>query len=116
MYNGKKREQEVFSKAYVERENLSNIQVFPVPTDLENWIEIDFDPEFNYRGKVYDPSTGSFKDNLKVKKERALKLRKKAYTDHTDALFLEWQYDKTDASEKAWRDAVKAVKLKYPIN
>jgi len=51
---------DVFEKAYVDKATLRSVQVHPVPTDLENWIEIDFDPNFKYRGKVYDIESGSF--------------------------------------------------------
>jgi hypothetical protein len=51
---------EVFEKAYVDKETLRSVQVVPVPDDLENWIEIDFDETFNYRGKIYNIQTGEF--------------------------------------------------------
>ena len=33
----------------------------------------------------------------------------------SDPLFLEWQYNKTAASEQAWRDKVAEIKLRYPV-
>lgn len=41
--------------------------------------------------------------------------RKAAYAKESDPLFLEWQYDKTDESEKVWRDKVAEIKLRFPI-
>lgn len=44
-----------------------------------------------------------------------LRLRKQAYKSESDPLFIESQYDKTDESEKAWRDKVEDIKNRYPI-
>ena len=41
--------------------------------------------------------------------------RQRAYAAESDHLFLEWQYDKTAASEQAWRDKVAEIKLRYPV-
>jgi hypothetical protein len=112
---GKKKEVEVFDKAYVDKTNLGSVQVFPVPTDLENWIEIDFDPEFNYRGKIYDIDTGEFTVCEKRKSKVVLNKRKQAYAERSDPLFLEWQFDKTDSAERVWREEVLAIKGEYPL-
>lgn len=47
--------------------------------------------------------------------EGVIAKRKAAYTQESDPLFLEWQYDKTPESEDAWRDKVAAIKLRFPI-
>ena len=47
--------------------------------------------------------------------EGVITKRKEAYARESDALFLEWQYDKTDESEKVWRDKVAEIKLRFPI-
>lgn len=104
-----------FTKAYVEKANLSNVHVLPVPEDLENWIEIDFDPEFNYRGKVYNLETQTF-DVCGVQKNQAALLRRKdAYKERSDPLFIEWQFDKTEEAELLWRNEVAAIKAEFPI-
>ena len=41
--------------------------------------------------------------------------RQRAYAAESDHLFLEWQYDKTAASEQAWRDKVAEIKARYPV-
>lgn len=45
-----------------------------------------------------------------------LKRRQAAYRVVSDPLFMEWQYDKTRQAELAWRAAVKAIKLKFPLH
>jgi hypothetical protein len=115
MFGGKKKEPEMFSKAYVEKGRLSNIQVFPVPQDLENWIEVDFDPEFNYRGKTYDVEAGVFIDCIPLINKTMLNKRKSAYAARSDALFIEWQFDGTSETEALWRNEVIAIKAEYPL-
>lgn len=46
--------------------------------------------------------------------DRMLSLRRQAYKK-TDGLFMEWQFDETEESRVAWRDAVAAVKQNYPF-
>ncbi|AII27136.1 hypothetical protein [Vibrio cholerae] len=45
-----------------------------------------------------------------------LKRRQAAYRVVSDPLFMGWQYDKTRQSEMAWRAAVRAIKLKFPLH
>lgn len=42
-------------------------------------------------------------------------LRQHAYEAESDPLFMEWQFDKTAATEKAWRDKVAEIKARYPM-
>lgn len=42
-------------------------------------------------------------------------LRQRAYEAESDPLFMEWQFDKTAATEKAWRDKVAEIKARYPM-
>ncbi|MCX8936236.1 hypothetical protein NOL51_24540 [Vibrio parahaemolyticus] len=42
-------------------------------------------------------------------------LRKEAYRTESDPLFHEWQYDQTPEKEKAWRDKVAEIKVRYPL-
>ena len=42
-------------------------------------------------------------------------LREDAYRTESDPLFMEWQYDKTAASEQAWRYKVAEIKARYPV-
>lgn len=48
-------------------------------------------------------------------KQRVVQLRKAAYLSESDPLYMEWQFDKTPASEKAWRDKVAEIKARYPL-
>lgn len=108
---------EVFKKAYVDRETCRSVQVWPAPDDLENWYEIDFDPTFNYVGKVYDPVTGgwtAYEDTTEGHNAKMLAKRKVAYAE-TDKLFMEWQYDQTEESRLAWVNAVAKIKEDYPF-
>jgi len=115
MFHGVKDGQEVFEKAYVSKTCLSNIQVVPVPEDLDNWIEVDFDSEFNYIGKAYNVEKGIFEVCNTLVHEQNLSKRKKAYTLRSDHLFIEYQYDNSSAAEQAWREEVLAIKTEYPI-
>lgn len=47
--------------------------------------------------------------------EGVITKRKEAYARESDALFLEWQYDKTHETEKCWRDKVLEIKERYPL-
>lgn len=110
-------QEEQFDKAYVDKETCRNVQVWPVPEDLENWYEIDFDESFKYRGKQYDPESDSWSEVLESDEQhnaRMKKLRREAYKE-TDALFMEWQYDGTDESLARWKAAVREVKERYPL-
>ena len=115
MLVGQKKEPEIFAKAYVEKANLKNVHVFPVPEDLENWIEIDFDENFDYTDKVYDVVTGTFSICPDHQLAKTLYDRKIAYKERSDPLFLEWQFDKTPEGEQLWRDEVLAIKNEFPI-
>ncbi|MBD6946520.1 hypothetical protein [Vibrio parahaemolyticus] len=37
------------------------------------------------------------------------------YQKESDPLYMEWQYDQTAESEKAWRDKVAEIKARYPL-
>jgi hypothetical protein len=115
MFGGRKKEPEVFEKAYVEKANLRNVQVFPVPKDINNWIEINFDPNFNYQNKIYDINTNSFISDVQSENKLALLKRKKAYIERSDPLFIEWQFDKTEEAEIKWRNEVLAIKAEFPV-
>jgi hypothetical protein len=41
--------------------------------------------------------------------------RQEAYKVEADPLYMEWQYDQTLESEKAWRDKVAEIKARYPL-
>lgn len=47
--------------------------------------------------------------------EGQLAHRQHAYVAESDPLFLERQYNKTAASEQAWRDKVEEIKLCHPV-
>jgi hypothetical protein len=116
MYGGKKKEKVVHTKAYVLKTHLNYIQTVPVPEDLENWIEVELDPNVKYIGKIYDTITNTFIEDVSFSKEKALNIRKEAYKERSDPLFLEWQFDQTEESETIWRNEVAAIKAENPIN
>ncbi len=41
--------------------------------------------------------------------------RRLAYRIDSDPLYMEWQYDQTEAKEKAWRAKVAEIKARYPL-
>ncbi|PHN66520.1 MULTISPECIES: hypothetical protein [Pseudomonas] len=41
--------------------------------------------------------------------------RRLAYRADADPLYMEWQYDQTEAKEKAWRAKVAEIKVRYPL-
>lgn len=47
--------------------------------------------------------------------EGTIAKRKAAYTQESDPLFLEWQYDKTPATEAKWRAKVLEIKARFPM-
>ncbi|QSX32449.1 hypothetical protein JYB87_11795 [Shewanella avicenniae] len=106
---------EHFKVAYVDKATCRNVQVWPVPDDLENWYEIPFDTTFKYRGKVYSPETGTWCDCAEAKRKKAIAQRKAAYAAESDPLYMEYQYDQTPESEQRWREAVAAIKQRYPL-
>lgn len=109
--------EEKFDKAYVDKATRRMVQVIPVPEDLENWYEIDFDPAFTYRGKIYNPETGEweqYEDTAEEHNKKMLAKRRAAYAE-TDKLFMEWQYDQTEESRLAWVNAVTKVKEDFPF-
>lgn len=117
MINHIPKTEEVFEKAYVDKETCRSVQVWPIPEDLENWYEIDFDPTFRYMGKVYDPDTGAWNVAVPTVEEHNTKMlaeRQKAYVE-TDKLFMEWQYDQTEGSKQTWINAVAKVKQDFPF-
>ncbi len=117
MINHIPKTEEVFEKAYVDKETCRSVQVWPVPEDLENWYEIDFDPTFKYVGKVYNPDTGEwelYEDTAEEHNKKILAKRRAAYIE-TDKLFMEWQYDQTEESRLAWVNAVAKIKEDFPF-
>ena len=115
MFRGEEEQVVKYTKAYVEKANLGNVQLVPIPKDLENWIEIDYDEDFNYRGKRYDVDAGEFIICAKRKSRIAIAARKESYAKKSDPLFIEWQYDQTPEAEAAWRNEVAAIKAENPI-
>lgn len=47
-------------KVFVEKANLTNFVIWPIPENLDDWITLDFDPNFNYLGKTYSIETEEF--------------------------------------------------------
>jgi hypothetical protein len=115
MFGGKKEKEKVYSKAYVEKLNLGNVQLVPVPKDLENWIELDFDPTFNYRNKVYDVEEGIFIDCVTSINKVISAKRKSAYIKRSDPLFMEWNFDNTNETEAIWHNEILSIKSELPF-
>ena len=44
-----------------------------------------------------------------------LSLRKQAYQEEADPLYMEWKYDQTPVSEQTWRDKVAEIKVRIPL-
>lgn len=51
----------------------------------------------------------------KVLHDEAIQHRRGAYLLESDPLYMEWQYDQTPEKEKAWRDKVAEIKVRYPL-
>lgn len=51
----------------------------------------------------------------RVKKDAVLSQRETAYKAESDPLYMEWQYDKTEAAEAKWRDKVADIKARFPL-
>lgn len=45
---------------YVKKSDLSFVQEFPVPENLDEWHEVVVDSRYDYFGKTYDPESGRF--------------------------------------------------------
>lgn len=100
--------------AYFRKDNPSACQFFPIPDDLENYHKVPIEKESDIYGKRYDPELGELVDAVESRTV-TVKKRKIAYKEQSDPLFMEWQYDQTPESYQAWRDAVAAIKDKYPF-
>ena len=109
------KEEEAFTVAYVDKATCRKVQVWPVPEDLDNWYEIDFDPKIEYMGKHYDPDTGSWSSDTVVERLKVVAARKREYATTTDPLFMEWQYDQTPESKAAWIEGVAKLKRDFPF-
>lgn len=104
----------MIGKGYVNKSNLEVFQVIPVPQDLVNWIEVDYDPDKDYVGLVYDEVLADFVPNTLRAGRLRDSARKEAYVAESDSLYLEWQYDGNPASETIWRDKVAEIKARFP--
>jgi len=63
----------MYEKVYILKTDLKNMQLSPIPEDLGNWIALDYDPNFKYRGKIYDEASASFiAAPLTTKQQKAL--------------------------------------------
>ena len=100
---------------YVNKNRLASMQLVPVPKDLENWIEVEHDPDFDYMNKIYDPQSGTFVPDIARIAKSILVSRAKAYKEESDGLFIEWQYDQTPEAEEKWRAKVSEIKARFPI-
>lgn len=52
---------------------------------------------------------------LEQRQEVIRQLRNRLYKEFADELYLEWQFDRSDESEAAWRAAVQKIKDEHPI-
>lgn len=44
---------------------------------------------------------------------KVAKQRQEAYRNESDPLFMEWQFDQTEAAEQAWRAKVTEIKARF---
>jgi len=51
----------------------------------------------------------------KFETDSVIALRQADYKEESDPLYMEWQYDQTSESEKAWRDKVAEIKARHPL-
>ncbi len=75
-----------------------------------------------YSGRILSDSEllnyqQKYNNNLDIvlSTEEVIECRKKAYKAESDPLYMEWQFDQTPDSEKAWRDKVSDIKARYPL-
>lgn len=75
-----------------------------------------------HNGVVYRNFDTESKDHVipddvleKAKTAEILEIRRAAYAQESDALYMEWQYDQTPEKEQAWRDKVAEIKARYPL-
>lgn len=101
---------------YVPKDDLAYFVISPVPEDTSRYYKVLYDPSFDYRNKRYDPETGTWGACAKALNKAALRQRLEAYKTESDPLFMEYQFDQTPESEKAWRDKVQEIKDRYPIS
>lgn len=47
--------------------------------------------------------------------DEVLNSRKSAYREESDPLYMEWQFDGTEASERSWREKVAEIKERFPL-
>ncbi|EMW3876289.1 hypothetical protein AAE147_005982 [Pseudomonas aeruginosa] len=87
--------------------NKNGEQLVNVPADSRVLIDLGFSPE-EARALI---AAAIHAETL----ERALDARRVAYAADSDPLYMEWQYDQTPESEKAWRDKVAEIKARYPL-
>lgn len=63
-------------------------------------------------------ANGLFPENADLSEllaDKNIEGRRAAYIAESDPLYVEWQYDKSEKSEKAWRDKVAEIKARYPV-
>ncbi|WP_046005611.1 hypothetical protein [Pseudoalteromonas rubra] len=47
--------------------------------------------------------------------EEALEYRRLSYLRESDPLYMEWQFDQTEAAKQAWLDKVAEIKARFPL-
>lgn len=105
----------MITKGYVSKDNLASLRVVPVPKDLENWIEVDYDSSLSYIGKIYDIQSGTFVLDNSAALKVSIAKRVEAYKNESDGLFIEWQYEGTATAELIWRNKVAEIKARFPL-
>ncbi|MEZ8800560.1 hypothetical protein AB6D78_05135 [Vibrio splendidus] len=66
-------------------------------------------------GLVVENISDIVEEILTISINKVKQNRQKAYKVESDPCYLEWQFDKTPESEKAWRDKVAEIKARYPL-
>lgn len=99
---------------YVPKDNLGVLIITPVPTELNKYYKIKYDPKFNYVNKVYCPTTNTWDKDIDKTNNIIAKQRADAYAKESDPLYMEWQFDQTEIARQIWVAKVHEIKARFP--
>ena len=85
-------------KIFIEKDNLTNFVLWPIPENLDDWIILDFNQNFNYLGKTYNTDTGEF-DNTPLSDIQVREKFKANRAKIVKALTVEYEGMVFDADE-----------------
>lgn len=88
-------------KIYVEKQNTRNYMIAPVPTDLENYHEVDISGNYHIGiDKKYDPTTGDFVIDEEYLCNRARKNREKLLQEMDEVVSNPLRWEELSSSDK----------------